>query len=574
MQGVEAVYRLFIPRLRVKRDWFKGINLDPNDHSHPDIGADTDDSGIGERANIGVGGGSIRRRKLLEIHEDIAAEFSTNTTGSNFRRKLQEDSSYKAPDEKINGGGVKGATVQQTEQVTDEAAGSFEELFGDDGEVEIFDEGTGHDDRNFHNDDGEVHEEDWLDDELVYDNDEEDDFEDILSNYDDDLLDDEAWEKERQREIDRAGRHGVDRDDDIAHRIKGGGDGENLRERRKGYHGKQERPPLHAHGHQRGEHHREDIIDESDDYFHLNPDHSPDMDLDDGLDGIKKSELWEDELEEAHVQPKETTKTTETMPEYVYIDAHIMTSPAIGDIDGDGREELVVPVSYFFDPGDYAVNSVRTKTAVGKDGDPGKYLASGIVAFDLHTRGIKWSQHLDLSTRYTRYKAAVYSTPTLADLDKDGLLEVIVGTSMGWVYVLHAKTGQALEGWPVQLGDVQGQIAVGDIDGDGWLEMIAADARGSVAALRISGKEVWERHLGSAVGAGATLGDVDGDGALEVVIGTFDGRVHVLEAATGKDKPGFPFRTYGRITNPIMITKLSDPHRPGMQLVTTSHDGF
>ncbi len=34
---------------------------------------------------------------------------------------------------------------------------------------------------------------------------------------------------------------------------------------------------------------------------------------------------------------------------YVYVDAHILATPAIADIDNDGVEELVVPVSYFYD---------------------------------------------------------------------------------------------------------------------------------------------------------------------------------------------------------------------------------
>lgn len=33
----------------------------------------------------------------------------------------------------------------------------------------------------------------------------------------------------------------------------------------------------------------------------------------------------------------------------MYIDAHILATPAIADVDGDGSEELVVAVSYFFD---------------------------------------------------------------------------------------------------------------------------------------------------------------------------------------------------------------------------------
>lgn len=279
--------------------------------------------------------------------------------------------------------------------------------------------------------------------------------------------------------------------------------------------------------------------------------------------------LWDDDI---HTTPDHSRD--EPSSPYVFVDPHILANPVIADIDGDKREELVLAVSYFFDPGDYAADSSRALFAVGKDGDVAKYVASGVVVFDLHTRAIKWSQHLDLSTRYTRYKAFAYSPPTLADIDGDGRLEVVLGTSMGFVYILDPKTRSTLEGWPVQMGDIQGQVAVGDLDGDGRLEVIAGDARGSVAALKHNGKELWERHLGSAIGAGATLGDVDGDGALEVVVGTFDGRIYVLDGRTGQDKPGFPFRTYGRIAAPVLITKLNDPKLPGMQLAVTSHDGF
>lgn len=40
---------------------------------------------------------------------------------------------------------------------------------------------------------------------------------------------------------------------------------------------------------------------------------------------------------------------------FIFIDAHILATPAIGDLDGDGIDELVVPVSYFFDRDYYAV---------------------------------------------------------------------------------------------------------------------------------------------------------------------------------------------------------------------------
>lgn len=531
--GAEASYRLFIPRLRVKRDWYAGLNPDPNDHSHPDVGADADDSGIGERITMG------RRRR-----EGDGGGGGGVDVGSQKRRRslLQIDTAS------LHNGD---AAVQQREEISQEAAESFTELFADDDEEEEEEGGEGGEGADLDEPDDSSKDAEWLDDENVYDEKDE---------YDDSFDDDEEDYDEENNGDD------TNVEDGTNHILRGG----NVRHIRRGHRGRQERPHGHKSTHDDD---NEFFEEETDDYDN---DYAPPDEINNdfikdghGKDYIEKAELWEDDTDTA---PEEISPEVDSP--YVWIDAHVLATPSIADIDNDGRDELVVPVSYFFDPGDYAADSARARAAVGKDGDPGKYLASGVVVYDLHTRGIKWNQHLDLSTRYTRYKAEIHSIPTLADVDNDGRLEVIVGTSMGWVYVLDPKTGQALEGWPVQLGDVQGQVVVGDIDNDGWLEIIAADTRGSVVALRVSGKEVWERHVGSAIGVGATLADFDGDGKLEIVLGTFDGRIFVLDGATGKDKPGFPFRTYGRITAPIMVTKLSDPKLPGLQLVASSHDGF
>lgn len=40
--------------------------------------------------------------------------------------------------------------------------------------------------------------------------------------------------------------------------------------------------------------------------------------------------------------------------DHVWLDPHILANPAIADIDGDGQEELVIAVSYFFDRDQYS----------------------------------------------------------------------------------------------------------------------------------------------------------------------------------------------------------------------------
>lgn len=72
----------------------------------------------------------------------------------------------------------------------------------------------------------------------------------------------------------------------------------------------------------------------------------------------------------------------------------------------------------------------ENQAELGKDLDTSKYIAGSIVVFDLPLGKMKWMQHLDLSTDLTLYRAYIYSAPTLADLDFDGQLEIIVGTSM------------------------------------------------------------------------------------------------------------------------------------------------
>ena len=92
-------------------------------------------------------------------------------------------------------------------------------------------------------------------------------------------------------------------------------------------------------------------------------------------------------------------------------------------------------------PADLADAVQAKRNALGKDVNINKYVAGGIAVFDLGTRMLKWHTHLDLSTDETNYRAHIYSAPTVADLDGDGALEIVVGTSM-------VRTLGRLPAWP------------------------------------------------------------------------------------------------------------------------------
>jgi uncharacterized protein (TIGR03382 family) len=169
------------------------------------------------------------------------------------------------------------------------------------------------------------------------------------------------------------------------------------------------------------------------------------------------------------------------------------------------------------------------------------------------------------------------SSPILADLDGDNIFEIVIATADGTVLALHGD-GTPVDGWPVALdpadvlhpdaeafasGDVTldigdgiiATVAVGDLDGDGQPEVVAASGQGQLHAWHSDGRRVagfpyWSigrepdefdgLHTYDQGFAGApTLVDLDGDGTLEIVVVGLDSRLYVVDH-TGADWGPYP----------------------------------
>ncbi|KAF8394949.1 hypothetical protein HHK36_018888 [Tetracentron sinense] len=274
--------------------------------------------------------------------------------------------------------------------------------------------------------------------------------------------------------------------------------------------------------------------------------------------------MWGDEewTEEKH----------EKMEDYVNIDSHILCTPVIADIDNDGISEMVVAVSYFFDH-EYYDNPKHLQELGGID--IGKYVAGAIVVFNLDTKQVKWTTPLDLSTDTGNFRAYIYSSPTVVDLDGDGNLDILVGTSFGLFYVLDHH-GKVREKFPLEMAEIQGAVVAADINDDGKIELLTTDTHGNVAAWTAQGDEIWETHLKSLVPQSPTVGDVDGDGHTDVVVPTVSGNIYVLNGRNGSHIRPYPYRTHGRVMNQVLLVDLSKSgeKQKGLTLVTTSFDGY
>ncbi|MHA1770694.1 MAG: FG-GAP-like repeat-containing protein [Candidatus Thorarchaeota archaeon] len=124
---------------------------------------------------------------------------------------------------------------------------------------------------------------------------------------------------------------------------------------------------------------------------------------------------------------------------------------------------------------------------------------------------------------------AIVSSPIIGDVDGDGRLEIIIGSQDHQVYALNGEDGTRL--WSYTTGDwVDSSPALGDVDGDGKLEAIIGSRDGCLYALNgEDGTLLWSYDTSYWPISSAALGDVDDDGRLEVVIGSGNHAIYALD---------------------------------------------
>ncbi|MHA1127175.1 MAG: FG-GAP-like repeat-containing protein [Candidatus Heimdallarchaeota archaeon] len=137
----------------------------------------------------------------------------------------------------------------------------------------------------------------------------------------------------------------------------------------------------------------------------------------------------------------------------------------------------------------------------------------------------------ELEWTYAAEPNPMYSTPAIADLDKDNELEIIIGSNTNDKITCLDREGNSLWNFSTS-SNFNAAPAVVDFDLDGNLEILIGDHNGNFYCLSYDGTQKWNYSIPNGAGD-AAIGDVDGDGKLEAIIPSIvhDNRIHCINSS-------------------------------------------
>jgi hypothetical protein len=274
------------------------------------------------------------------------------------------------------------------------------------------------------------------------------------------------------------------------------------------------------------------------------------------------------------------------------------SSVCLADLDLDQRPEVLVgaDVLYAFRPdGTDWVDGDLSPATTGVFSTAIHHIPSSPAAADLDSDGIPeiiaaswndstvavWRANGTMFPGWPRKGGAPFwSTPTVGDIDGDGVPEIVVGSNTNKLYAWRAN-GTPLRGTSGVLFTPQGSVisspAIADLNRDGVREIVFGTSAGHLYAIHADSSVVWDFVAGGLASSSPAIGDVIPGGGLEAAFGCANDSVYLL-TSLGQRAPGWPRPLEltpgnGRVNSPALAPLLKSLGDPRLDVVISGVDG-
>jgi len=278
------------------------------------------------------------------------------------------------------------------------------------------------------------------------------------------------------------------------------------------------------------------------------------------------------------------------------------SSPVITDLDGEGRDEIIVgdeKILYVFYPDGTSKNTilpgrVSTPAVADLDDDGRKEIIISVQQYESNSNSI-YVFHADL-TPATGFPAGAYTTygsnpgfvssPVVADFNNDGQLKIAVVASPNYindtnynknVIIMVDSHGQMVSGWPQTFRSYNrfdSPPAVGDIDRDGRKELVLVTNDGYIGVFRPNGTLLNQWQFGTNIWDtfSPVLADMDSNGYLDIIVTYTKDMTNVIKVfdRNGTILPGWPKTFQGNAPHGPTVADMDGDGRAEIIVVTGS----
>jgi len=173
-------------------------------------------------------------------------------------------------------------------------------------------------------------------------------------------------------------------------------------------------------------------------------------------------------------------------------------------------------------------------------------------------------------TLWTSYAGDwLFSSPAIGPVGGSDIPDVLVGCYDKKLYAINGEDGSGLWDFPTN-GVISSSPAIGDIDGGDDLEVAFGSHDYYLYVVRLTtGAQVWKKITGGSIVSSPAIYDFDGDSDMDVVVGSGSGNLFCFDGLDGTVKWVFP--TAGAINSSPAIGDINNDGQ--REIVVGSLDG-